>query len=71
MNERQLYDHNPLIQYLNFRQPKLFRWVWNAYLYYHRLKKTAKTFHPVAPILQAQEWNTPRRWRSQRMPPRF
>ncbi len=59
VNERQLYDHNPLIQYLNFRQPKLFRWVWNAYLYYHRLKKTAKTFHPVAPILQAQEWNTP------------
>ncbi|MFZ4825947.1 MAG: hypothetical protein ACOYLB_01195 [Phototrophicaceae bacterium] len=59
MNERQLYDHNPLIQYLNFRQPKLFRWVWNAYLYYHRLKKTSETFHPIAPILQAEAWNTP------------
>lgn len=59
LNERQIYEKNPLIQYLNFRHPNMFRLVWNAYLYYQRVKQTNTGFHPVTPILQLKEWGTP------------
>jgi hypothetical protein len=61
--DRQFYENNPFIRYLNFRQPEVFKLVWNAYLTYRRLR-LPKSYeqipnHPVTPIVQLQKWPRP------------
>ncbi|GAB1421633.1 hypothetical protein MASR2M15_18120 [Anaerolineales bacterium] len=63
LNDRQIYESNSIIRYLNFRQPALFKLVWNTYLTYRRLQLPAQTqdipFDPITPIVQIQKWSNP------------
>lgn len=61
-NERQVYERNAFIRYLNHQNPRGFRMLWEVYLTWAELRNRRAgqpPLHPATPILQARKWRKP------------
>ncbi len=56
---QQIYERNPILKMLNHRFPGLFRFVWEAFLVYKKVRHKPNRpypLHPTTPILQVRNW---------------